>query len=832
MSSESLTYVISMIDRASAPLRGIRQQVGALGQTAKNGAQQVAMGTAAMWAAGQAIKSGLEPAIEMRRALASVEALEVTKDGLKQLQNAALDFSMQYGTSATEIVGASYDIQSAISGLSAEELTGFTTTSALVAKATKADTATMTNYMGTMYGIFKQTADGMGKVKWAEKIGGQTAYAANLFKSDGESMSQAFTLLGAAAQAAGRSSAEQFAILGQLQSTMSGSEAGTKYKAFLAGVGKAQKTLGMNFTDSAGQMKSMPEILDMLHKRFGNISKVADSDLLKKAFGTDEAVSMIKLLINDTDGLKRSISEIDAIDGLDDVKRAAATVADPWERAAAGITAVKISLGSALLPVLEPVLLKMVAVSRELVAWLNKFRNIARWIGIVTASVVGATAAGAAFSVVLGSLKMAGAGFRLAGMFTGITPVLKLLWRVTDAIFNFSGAFKYMRGALLAARAAVFSFGGSLAAVTAPVWGIVALIALAIGAVVIAVVKFWNPIKAFFSGFVSAFMSAAQKSTVLQSVIAALGPVFSAVGAVINWLWNGVKNLCGWFSDLLTPIQYTENELATFSDAGSTAGAIVAAAFDVILYPITLLIDAINWLVEMWPDVVAGWNSVCASFAEFSFVDSLKAGIEAVGQLFSALWESIKQQFFGVFNGIVEQLNKIPGVDIELLGGTPEPVAAGASAQQQGSDAALPPGALAIPGVLPIPGVTPAPAVVPATDTLPAGVLTAPGVLPIPAAATTNPPPLASAAVSTRSAVMPAPVAVVAPVIAPQIAPAQSPPALTGGRLDPGVAGVGSKTTKTTTNINNSRSVGAVNVYVQQAQDAQQISELAEMAAG
>ncbi|HCM1923110.1 TPA: phage tail tape measure protein [Salmonella enterica subsp. salamae serovar 16:m,t:e,n,x] len=799
-----MTYVISLIDRASAPLRGIRQQVGALGQTAKNGAQQVAMGTAAMWAAGQAIKNGLEPAIEMRRALASVEALDVTKDGLKQLQNAALDFSMRYGTSATEIVGASYDIQSAISGLSADELTGFTTTSALVAKATKADTATMTNYMGTMYGIFKQTADGMGKVKWAEKIGGQTAYAANLFKSDGESMSQAFTALGAAAQTAGRTSAEQFAILGQLQSTMSGSEAGTKYKAFLAGVGNAQKTLGMNFTDATGQMKSMPEILDMLHKRFGNISKVADSDLLKKAFGTDEAVSLIKLLIKDTDGLKRSISEIDAIDGLDGVKRAAATVADPWERATAAINAVKISLGSALLPVLEPVLLKMVALSREAVNWLNKFRNIARWIGIITASVVGATAAGAAFSVVLGSLKMAGAGIRLAGIFTGITPAFKLLANGAVAVLRFTGALKFLRTSLFAARIAMLSFGGSMAAVTAPIWGLVALIALVIAAVVVTVIKFWNPIKAFFSGFVSGFMQAAQKSTVLQSVIAALGPVFSAVCSVVSWLWNGIKSLCGWFSELLTPIQYTEAELATFSSAGSSAGNIVAAAFDIILYPINLIISAVSWLIKIWPDVVAGWTSVCAAFSEFSFADVFKSGVESIGQLFSGLWESIKQQFYGVYNSIVEQLNKLPGVEIELMGKTPDMTAGATATTPPGgmAPAALPPGLLAIPGIAPIPGA-PAPAPLPAAA-VPASVLAVPGVAPVSAS----------------------------PAFASPSSPPSPAPALTGGRLDPAVAGVSSKSTKTTNNINNSRSVGSVNVYVQQMQNEQQIAEIAEMAAG
>ncbi|ORP78906.1 hypothetical protein B7969_17670, partial [Vibrio cholerae] len=65
----------------------------------------------------------------------------------------ALDFSGEYGKSATEFIGAAYDIQSAIAGLKGTELSDFTKSSGILAAATKADTATITNYMGTMYGI-------------------------------------------------------------------------------------------------------------------------------------------------------------------------------------------------------------------------------------------------------------------------------------------------------------------------------------------------------------------------------------------------------------------------------------------------------------------------------------------------------------------------------------------------------------------------------------------------------------------------------------------------------------------------------------------------------
>lgn len=224
--------------------------------------EQAAKGGAGLWATGVAIQNALMPAIEMDRKLGEVKSLGVTDEALKQLQQTALEFASDYGKSATEFVGASYDIQSAIAGLTGEELSQFTKASGVLAAATKADTATITSYMGTMYGIFKNQAEEMGKAAWVEDVAGMTASAVQMFKTTGMEMSSAFTSVGANATAAGIAMSEQMAILGTLQSTMSGSEAGTKYKAFLAGVGGAQDKLNLSFVDAQGKMLPMLDILE------------------------------------------------------------------------------------------------------------------------------------------------------------------------------------------------------------------------------------------------------------------------------------------------------------------------------------------------------------------------------------------------------------------------------------------------------------------------------------------------------------------------------------------------------------------------------------------
>ena len=74
--------------------------------------------------------------------------------------------------------------------------------------------------------------------------------AVQMFKTDGTKMAQAFSALGSSATAMGADASEQMAILGTLQATMSGSEAATKYTAFLGGAVSVQDKLGLSFTDS------------------------------------------------------------------------------------------------------------------------------------------------------------------------------------------------------------------------------------------------------------------------------------------------------------------------------------------------------------------------------------------------------------------------------------------------------------------------------------------------------------------------------------------------------------------------------------------------------
>ncbi|MCG7585675.1 phage tail tape measure protein, partial [Photobacterium sp. OFAV2-7] len=275
MLPEALRFQVGLVDQISKPLGNIQRQFNEVTSAYQSGTHSMIAGAAGVAGAGFALQAALMPAIEMDRSLGEVKSLGVTDDALQQLSNTALDFAVEYGKSADQFVAASYDIQSGIAGLNGMELSQFTKASGVLAAATKADTATITDYMGTMYGIFKNDAAAMTKGVWVEQLTGMTASAVQMFKTDGTKMSQAFASLGADATSAQIAMSEQMAVMGTLQSTMSGSEAGTKYRAFLGGVAKAQDHLNMTFTDSQGTMLPMLDILKQLKGRYGETIDVA-----------------------------------------------------------------------------------------------------------------------------------------------------------------------------------------------------------------------------------------------------------------------------------------------------------------------------------------------------------------------------------------------------------------------------------------------------------------------------------------------------------------------------------------------------------------------------
>ncbi len=497
--SAALNFILKLTDQVSAPLGKVKMGFNELAEKGQDNIRQMGFGLAGMVGAGLAINESLQPALEMNRALGEVKSLGVAEDALQRLNDKALEFSVAYGANARDFVASAYDIQSAIAGLTGEQLSSFTNASNLLAKATKADAGTITSYVGTMYGIFKNQADAMGKAEWVENLTGQTALAVQMFKTTGKDMSDAFTSIGASATSAGIGLSEQVAILGTLQATMGGAEAGTKYKAFLSGVGGAQEKLGLSFTDSQGRMLPMLQILDKLKGKFGDTLDVAESDALKKAFGSDEAVGLIKLLMTDTTGLANSMEQLGNVHGLEQAEKMAKAMVDPWQQFGAAVQALRIAFGQALIPILTPLMERLTGIAGTMTRWAGLFPNITRLIGIATLVVFGLAAG--------------------IGAITFVVALAKTAWLGLSAVWTIATAAAWLFNAALWANPIT--------------WVVVGLIALgmAIGAAII----YWDEITAAIMN-TAAFQWVSAQLTALSDWFASMGGWSGMAKAA----WDGI----------------------------------------------------------------------------------------------------------------------------------------------------------------------------------------------------------------------------------------------------------------------------------------------------
>ncbi|WP_254305115.1 phage tail tape measure protein [Rahnella aceris] len=589
-------------------------------------------------------------------AMQEASARGINDDALAKVTDDALKFSVRYGESAVEFVKSSADINAAVAGLTNAELPRVTVVANTAAKALKSTAGEASEFMGQMFTQFSGYAAEVGKVQFAEELAGKMAYMKNQFGTDMATIKDLMEGARGVGSNYGVGMDEQLAVLGELQRSL-GTEASGSYEGFLSGAAAGAQKLGLSFQDAQGKMLSMPAMLEKLQGKYGQSieGNLKAQGELDAAFGDSAAV--IKQLYGNVDLLKRNITELGSNDGMKRATEMAEKMTRPWDRLTAIWFAMRAAIGSTLLPVLYPLVNKIADGGEKLTRWMRLFPNIARVIGYATVALLSFAAVGAIANIVMGVH-----GFVMMGVTRLLAPMARLLGlnRVAMVASNavtqlFSAGLRGLRVTLLAASMAARIGSASFLLMIAPV----AAIALAIAAVVIAVIKFWQPIKAFVSGFISGFGQAAGALTPFSGL-------FSGIGQAISWVWDSVKTLVGWFGNLLTPIQMTQGQLTNVTSAGETFGRLVAAAINIILIPLELVFRAIGGMVDMFKIVRDGWIDVVKSFDINSPVESFEKIASVIGNVFGKLWDSLKASFTGTYNWIVEKLNNIPGVNIEL----------------------------------------------------------------------------------------------------------------------------------------------------------------------
>jgi len=553
---------------------------------------------------------------DVAAAQGEIKSLKIDDAGIEAITAKAKEFSNQWaGTTTADFVRASYDIKSGIASLGDAAVGEFTRIAALTGAATKSSTAEMTNLFASGYGIYRKQFDAFGAstvagweklsaeerdMKFGEYFSAGISASVRAFKTNGQEMSSAISALGATATSANVPFNEQLSILGQLQATMSGSEAATKYRAFLNSASKAGDALGLSFLDANDQLLSMPAILEELRGKYGDTIDALEAAELQKAFGTEEAVALVKLLYPEVDALKASMT------GLDESLRGGMSTTEEMARAmqegplAVGalfgqrMTNVAAAVGKLFAPAMVFAADTLGVLATVVTALVERFPFLSTVIAYVVVGLI--------------ALKVASIAGRFAFAFLSDGALLasKSMAFFTMANLRVQAALLVTRVRAMGAAAGVFlmgtasrAFAVGAALMTAAQWALnAALLAnpitwivlgiMALVAVVALVIRHWEPLAGFFVGLWERIKAPfAVGWEVIKSIL-----MFSPLGLVIQaWepltgffskLWDGIKVACGaaidWIANkIMAPIEAIKNFAGGLFGSDSPAAASVPA---------------------------------------------------------------------------------------------------------------------------------------------------------------------------------------------------------------------------------------------------------------
>ncbi|ELT1286688.1 phage tail tape measure protein [Salmonella enterica] len=537
---KQLDFTLSLIDKLSRPLKQAQSSVTGFAEKSKAAFMQIGGGVLALAGTGMAIRGALSPAVEMYDALNDAASKGIDDQALKAVQRDALRFSTTYGASAVEFVQSTESINSAIAGLTGNELPKVTKVANTLAFALKSTAAETAEFMGQMFGNFSADAERLGKVQFAEQLAGKMVYMRKVFGTEMGTIKDLMEGARGVGTNYGVGLDEQLAVLGQLNRTL-GTEASSAYEGFMTGAVEGAKKLGLSFTDATGKMLSMPEMLIKLQGKYGkslegNLKAQAELDA---AFGDSSAV--VKHLYGNVALLQRNITELGGSDGLKRTQEMASKLVKPWDRFVQILKAIQTVIGLTLIPVLYPVLNRLADMGQTFARWMQLFPNIARVIGYAAMALLGFAAVGAVANIVMGASKFIMAGLR--GIWVAMTAVTKAytatVWLAKIAVIAWNATLKFLRGALLAVRMAAIMAGIGINLMSWPVLLVIGAIAL-LAAGCWLLIKHWDTVKAAVME-TSAFQACARG-------VAWLAGVFSTAWQFISEGWNSFIALLTGFS--------------------------------------------------------------------------------------------------------------------------------------------------------------------------------------------------------------------------------------------------------------------------------------------
>lgn len=548
--------------------------------------------------------------------LGVAKQVEGARDANGQLTQVYYDMGKAIQQLGREIPLATNDLADMVTagsrmGVAKNDILEFTRTAAMMADAFELPAGELADNMGKIAGLFKIPIPAIGDLADAVNYLDDNAI------SKGSDIIDFLTRTGGAASAV-KIGAKDMAALGSTLLTL-GERAETastatnamfaKFAAADKGTKKfhaAMKEIGLSTEDvQKGMQKDAGQTILKVMDAIGKLPKENQLGVMVELVGLEHADTMAKLA-NNTEEFRKQLEMANSAAAKGSMSREFAarlqTTNAQWQIMKNRVEELAVNFGFVLLPAVN-------STFGALAPFVSAMADFAREHPAVTKAVVGT-------AVALATLRVSTLAAQYAFTFIkgGALQLVSVMTKLRAGMVMAQIAMPGVAAGVRAIGAAFMSTGvGALA------------VGLAVAGTMI--YKHWDGVQAFMGGILTGLQTGLQPVVQtfrdLWQALQPIHPLFSMIG-------NAVKTAWEWFTSLLGPVKYTQDELGKAGAAGRSFGEALAAGINFVLTPLQTLISGLTWVA----------NNIGG------IADKAVAFKNAIGDKVGGAWQSTKE-FFG-----------------------------------------------------------------------------------------------------------------------------------------------------------------------------------------
>lgn len=453
----------------------------------------------------------------------------------------------------------------------------------------------------------------------------------------------------------------------------------------------------MDFTDGKGEFGGVDNFFKQMDK-LSTLNSQHRTKVIETLYGTDkENLTALNIIIGKGKaGYDQTVAQMKVQASLQQrINAQLGTLANLWDAAKGTFTSAMVNVVEVFTPEIKSLVTNITDMVDRVSLWVKANPELVKTIASLAVKFIKINAA--IWAVKYGAALMFGTFFSMAASFIKFGAVMMIFNAILTKLgISFWGKFKLMGKAIVwfsklffrtfwfLARNAIPLLITTLAQLSAALlttpigW---AIMAIAVAALLL--IKYWQPVKAFFAGMWTGFLQGIAPlqatldslGSMLSSTFAPLRPVLDLIIAGITWLGSALMSL-------IAPFQATDTQLVTATANGSQFGYILGTIVSLIGQVVAGLVGAlalglqtVGTAIGTFAAMIVVHGGAAVSYVAgipsrmMAFLIGLPAQMLAMGgQIMDGLKNGIMSRATAVVDGIKGVAGRIKGAFTGLMG--------------------------------------------------------------------------------------------------------------------------------------------------------------------